>query len=341
MGSHCTESILTTRVLARAAQRQGVDPKELLGVVGLAPDILEDPQARISCWMTKKLFETAARMTGNPALGLSVAEEVSAESLDVVGFIFLYSATMGDAIRKIARYYRLLSDVVAIRLYNDGGQATVTVVSYLPDRPLPPQSVEAVLAMFVGLLRQGLGFDFPLKKALFQHDTPEDSEPHQRFFKCPVMFNQPVNSIEFDGTLLAQPMVRQDPVLAALLQRHAEMIQNGLPPTDKLADYVRVEISAGLANGEPTMSEVAGSLGIKPRSLQHRLKEENTTFQEVLDSLRQELAMKFLLEKGMAVSDVAFLLGFSEPSPFHRAFRRWTGKSPSEFREQWRVATQR
>jgi AraC-like DNA-binding protein len=133
--------------------------------------------------------------------------------------------------------------------------------------------------------------------------------------------------------MLERPVVKADPALSHLIERHAEALLAALPPpTQTAADRVRRILSSALRDGDATLAGAARKLKMSERSLQRRLADEGVTFDALLDEIRRDLALRYLADAKIAVAEVAYLLGYSEPSPFHRAFKRWTGRTPSEMR---------
>ncbi|HYY42110.1 MAG TPA: helix-turn-helix domain-containing protein, partial [Pyrinomonadaceae bacterium] len=167
----------------------------------------------------------------------------------------------------------------------------------------------------------------------FQHPQPADTTEHRRIFRAPVHFDQPRNELVLDRALLALPLARADAGLCALLDRHAQELLARLPQRDDTTAQVRRLLSDALSGGDPNIAAVARQLGLSARTLQRKLRAEGTSYQDLLDLMRRDLARRYLQERDMAVCEVAYLLGFSGPSAFHRAFRRWTGVTPKEFRQ--------
>ncbi|MEW6497266.1 MAG: helix-turn-helix domain-containing protein, partial [Cyanobacteriota bacterium] len=198
--------------------------------------------------------------------------------------------------------------------------------------PLPTAACQWIVANMVLNAQRMTGLDVAPLKVGFQHQQPEDVSAYQRLFRSPLAFEQSVNFVIVDARVLKQPLLKSDPGLCAVLDRHAEDLLAKLPRQESIVDSVRQEISAGLRGGDPGLDAIANKLGIAPRTLQRKLKEAGTSHQELLDEMRRELSIYYLQERDMAVCEVAFLLGFSETSAFHRAFKRWTGTTPGEFR---------
>jgi AraC-like DNA-binding protein len=179
------------------------------------------------------------------------------------------------------------------------------------------------------------GTDWTPREVCFQHDAPPDIQEHERIFRAPVKFNMPVSKLVFDQALLQLPLIEADPVLSAVLDRHAEELLAKLPRRGGLTDEVRALLRQAINGGDPSLEAVSQQLNLSPRTLQRKLKDEHTSHQDLLDEMRRDLSVRYLREPEMAICEVAYLLGFSEPSAFHRAFRRWTGTTPREYRRTY------
>jgi AraC-like DNA-binding protein len=188
------------------------------------------------------------------------------------------------------------------------------------------------LATVTALCRTVATPAFAPSAVTFQHAAPRDISEHLRLFRCPVQFGAPSNKLSFASSLLSQPIDKADASLCALLDRHAQELLEKFPPRDSLINQVRSIIATEFRGGDPSLEHVAEQLTLTPRTLQRKLQELGTSHNELLDQMRRQLAMRYLREDHMAICEVAYLLGFSESSSFHRAFKRWTGVTPKEFR---------
>jgi AraC-like DNA-binding protein len=171
-----------------------------------------------------------------------------------------------------------------------------------------------------------------VREVRFQHAAPKDTSEHERIFRAPVQFERGDSELVFESALLRLPLVEADPTLCAMLDRHAEELLTKLPRRGGLIDDVRALLRQSLNGGDPGLEAISQQLGLSPRTLQRKLKDERTSHQDLLDEMRRDLSVRYLQEPEMAICEVAYLLGFSEPSAFHRAFRRWMGTTPRAYR---------
>jgi AraC-like DNA-binding protein len=168
----------------------------------------------------------------------------------------------------------------------------------------------------------------------FRHARPEMTFEHERILRSPLKFSQPDNRIVLDALVLKLPVRGADPQLGQVLERILEATLETLPDPNDFIQTVRCRISEIISFGEPTLDSVAERMALSGRTLQRRLEGEGTTWQAVLDSLRKELALKYVMDSGVSSSSIAFLLGYGEVTSFNRAFRRWTGMPPGEYRKK-------
>jgi AraC-like DNA-binding protein len=318
--------------IVKAAAARGVKAESLYEAVDFDPSALKDPDNRMPFAQLVALYEKAAELTGDDNFGLHVGQSVDLSAFDVVGYCALNSSTLGAACARVARYHSIWTDGALFTL-EPANETSAIVYSYL-DTSLGErrQDSEMTLATVTTLCRNLAAPDFHPTAVEFQHAAPVDVSEHVRLFNCPVKFGAAANRLSFPSGFLTLPIAKADASLCALLDRHAEDLLTKYPPRDSLIDQVRAAIADEVRGGEPSLERIADRLGLTPRTLQRKLQELGTSYNDVLDQMRRQLAMRYLREPQMAICEVAYLLGFSETSSFHRAFKRWTGVTPKEFR---------
>ena len=319
--------------IVRAASANGVKAESLYAAVKLEPSVLLDPDNRIPFAQLIALYEKAAELTGDHDFGLHVGESVNPSAFDVVGYCAINSPTLGAAFTRVARYHSIWTDGALFTLESSGPISAVVYRYVDPTIVQHRQDSEMTLATVAALCRNIATPEFVPTAVEFQHEAPPDTSEHQRLFCCPIEFRAPVNKLSFASSFLSFPIAKADPSLCVLLDRHAEELLAKFPPRDSLVDQVRSIITGELRGGDPSLERVADQLGFTPRTLQRKLQELGASHNELLDQMRRQLAIRYLREREMAICEVAYLLGFSESSSFHRAFKRWTGMTPKEFRK--------
>jgi len=320
--------------IVNAAAAHGVKPERLYDAVQLDPSVLLDPDNRIPFAQLVALYEKAAELTGDNDFGLHIGQSINPTAFDVVGYCALNSPTLGAAFARVARYHSIWTDGALFTLETSNDTSAI-IYSYA-DTSIHAhrQDAEMTLATVTTLCRNIASDDFAPTSVEFQHDGPRDISEHVRLFRCPIEFSASENKLIFSSSFLSLPIAKADASLCALLDRHAEELLAKFPPRDSLVDQVRRIITNELRGGDPSLERVADQLSLTPRTLQRKLQELGTSHNELLDHMRRQLAMRYLREREMAICEVAYLLGFSESSSFHRAFKRWTGLTPKEFRSQ-------
>lgn len=286
-----------------------------------------------------RLLNTAAERIPDPAFGLHVGEQFRMSHYAVYGLLLLACRTFREAVEQVMRYESLAHDLGRSELVEHGELAEYRWHSpwldATPCRHLP-ESVFAGIAVFVRWLA---GQPVAAHAMHFRHAAPADVSEHVRVFGCPVSFGCEHHSILFDKALLDWPVPQADPSLRAALQLHADQLlaarREQLEP--ELLNRVRAILLPQLGQGRARLAEVASELAMSPRSLQRQLERIGYSFQQVLDATRRDLAKRYLLDAKLTLTDIAFLLGYSEQSSFTHAFRDWEGVTPS----QWRTANRR
>lgn len=328
-------SSISVRVLQgiiAGAVARGVDVGALLAAASLTPAQLADPDQRLPPTCADRLWHHAARLSGDDLLGIHVAELFAPADLGGLGFAVRSSATVGESYRRIVRYLKLLVAVGALSLHEEGRQVRIRRSMY-SDELSPSRHAHECLFMTLLLIgRRSTEDPFLPQQVRFSHPEPSAAAGLAAALGGPVEFDQPVTELVLDARLMNLPLRESEPALAAVLDRHLEEQARGLPSGASLLERVRAVLASELRSGEPTLADTAKRLSMSSRSLQRSLQGQGTTLQEVLQSLRADLAQRYLAEQRESIAEVAFLLGFSEVSTFHRAFKRWTGQTPHEYR---------
>ncbi len=322
--AHQTVSAATLAPLLRQAEHRGIDRATLLAAVGIA-----DPadSARVPYDRVTALWNEAARRSADAAFGVHAAVRAGEGVFDVVEYAALSSPTLAEALHQLCRYQRIVTEVATFTLH---GSVLRLGYNLSPEAPPPSRHAsEYLLACVLHKARQAT--QRPLARVVrFRHAAPADATEQQRFFACRLAFAQPFDQIEFDTGALQSELVRADPALRAILDRHARTLLSQIPDDDRLTTRLHRWLVANLT--QESVGRAAAHLGLSERSLQRRLHDEGETFASVLDRARRGEAMRLLGDQRLAIAEIAFLLGFSEASAFHRAFKRWTGTTPSAHR---------
>jgi AraC-like DNA-binding protein len=319
-----------------AAGAFGFDTEALSRAAALGEEALADPDGRVPVERYLTLWEAICREPRSLEFGLWLGLGMRVTALGVVGYVMQHATDVRAALYCLERFNGLLGDGVGPKVREAEGRLILSRAEPPRVARLEALSIAAPLGT-VTLIRDltGLGEREPVAlEAHFQHPPPPSSalEELQASLACPIQFNAPDTRLVLPEVVLERPLLAQNRDLFAYLDRHAQTLQQKLERTPSLAFRLRELLVERLRDGEPDQPSIARALGLSERTLQRRLSEENASFASLVDEVRSDLARLYLGDPKLAIFEIAFLLGYSEPSAFNRAFRRWTGRSPSEFR---------
>jgi AraC-like DNA-binding protein len=328
-------TVRAIKPLVSGLRESGHDAGPILTAIGLDDGTLADPDGFVPTSLAMALLSRAVEYTGDVNLGLHLGEHAELGSFDVHFYAMASSPTLGAAYERLCRYQRLIHETSRVDL-EIGGDTAVLRHQLAGGGAAPRQTAEFLLTAWVRAGRVVTGVDWTPQEVHFAHPAPPDASEHARFFRAPVHFAMATNALVLSTRLLQTPCARADRALVAVLDRYAAGRLEQAPRTNSVADRVRSVLGDELRGGEPTAARLAARLKMSVRSLNRLLAAEGTSYQELLDALRRDLAERHLASDHMSISEVGFLLGFSELSSFHRAFKRWTGRTPAQFREEFR-----
>ena len=329
-----TDSGTLVRLAYKGLVNLGVDADEVLRRSGLDPAELYQANLRTKFSGQPRFWKAAVELSGDPCIGLHLGEEMPVYKGQILEYLFLSSQTFGDGLRRVLNYQRLISDALH-------GQVTETPSPCLTSYFSEHQHATSHLAeaMVLGLIK---GFQavtdgtFKPEKIVFNHPPNTDIPEYQRIFQCPVEFNAKSFQLFFPASMLSYRSLYAEPELLNLHIQAADQHLAVLQQQDLITE-VRSQLGALLESGETTLANVANRLGVTPRHLRHQLDLAGTSFQRLLNDYRHRLARRLLSQTDEGISEIVYLTGFSEPSTFYRAFRRWEGTTPIEYRQQHRV----
>jgi AraC-like DNA-binding protein len=269
--------------------------------------------------------------TDDPFLGMRLGTAVSVREYGIVGYTLSHSDTLGQALGRLLRYMHIINEGVELVLDVSGSLVDVAMRGRQSFHGLH-HPADFGLSVLLAACRELAGADLTPASVRFPYPRPADTSGHAAHFPCPLSFGHEEAGFTLPVADVERPIRSADPDLMRYLDRVAEEILLELEQPRSFVDEVKRAVWLGLSQGRVQLGDAARALGVSTRTLQRRLKEEGTTFAGCLESLRHDMALGLLRSKALAVSEVAYLLGYAEPSTFHRAFRRWTGTSPRAFR---------
>lgn len=297
----------------------------------LTPAVVADDDARISPAQFCVAWSELVRATGDPVIALAMAEAIPAGAFGIVEYVCRSAPTVGEALRQWVRYLNLLDDAVVVGLVVDGDRACVRVEQ--ESEAPAPASHELCFALLARQARALSTVPFRLAGVELAHRAPGDVARYRKWFDAPVTFGAATTQLVFPRAVLDATLVSADPTLLAILTRAADELAARAPVEVTTAAQVSRILRDALRTDDGHLDRVAQRLGMTTRSLQRRLADEATSFNEVREQVRKDLSRRYLEDK-LSIAEISFLLGFSEPSAFFRAFKRWTGQTPIEARRQ-------
>ena len=324
----------------RQAEQLGLDNNVVLAAIGISPAEIADNSKRLASIVLERLLAYLLKHTNDRLIGLHAARFVQPGTWSVLGYITMNCATLGDAMSRIVPYEKLVGDMGTSRIEMDSGQVRLIWNCRHSNRELRRHMVENVLASWLRYARWIADTDLAPQEVWFEHAQPAgtDLSEYQALFACPIRFSQPCSALLTLPEHLQIPIRQADANLLRTLEEHALTLMAGMDKDEPLPVRVHNALRLLLKDGLPRKERVAEKFHMTERTLQRHLQQAGTSYQEILDDLRRELAEHYLLRSELPIQDIASYLGFTEARSFHRSFKGWTGMTPGEFREQHKAS---
>jgi AraC-like DNA-binding protein len=328
-----TTSAVWVKGIADMLAAEGLNVGALFAATGIDAAALEAPGARLRTERISHLWELAVQQSGNAALGLAQHHVARPASFDVVGYTMMSCADLHGAFERLIRYMLILSDALTMTMNEERDGYRMAFVLFGGDRPIPRQRIEFIFATVMSFCRWISRREIYPRAVEFAYPTPAEPLRYRDVFRCPVSFDAPRHSILFARADMTAPLPTSNPQLAELHERFAGEYLRQFDHADT-SYRVREAIVRRLPDGEPRRDQVAGELCMSERTLQRRLETEATTFLQLLDDTRRELAEQYLGRLNLSLAQAAYLLGFADQRSFFRACKRWFKLSPGQYRNQ-------
>jgi AraC-like DNA-binding protein len=316
--------------LLRTGAELGLKREDLMADAGLGEADIADRDLYLPVARQVALGEAIVRRLPGVNVGMEVLQRFSPASFGILGYVITHAASLEDALAGFIRFQRLLTDGIRWRV--TAGKAVSITVEAEPALTRLGHPIEAVVGLWVMFGRQLTGTRWLPLDVRFRHAPLADPAEVERFFGTRVRFGAPSNELRFDPKILEAPIVAGSPALFASAVRLAEARLMSIEGHGTSTNALRELMFEQLPRGVTLKADFARRMGMSVRTLDRRLLDEQTGFGDVLDRVRQELALSWLGDRQYAAYEVAYLLGYSDPTTFQRSFRRWTGSSPSEWR---------
>jgi AraC-like DNA-binding protein len=335
-----TLSIASVNLLLFVAQQRGADADALARAVGISPEQLRDPDGRVLIRQMQALWREIITATGEPNIALKLGELINPVAIGVLAYVMMHSPTLGGAFEKLCQYQDIVCEGIRTTGYltESGTQFVLSLHITSVDIIYPQHVLNSELSIYLSAMRALTGHRITADAIHFTYPKPVDIQEHERVFApAQLTFDAPETVMILDASLLDTPVLNANPTLSVLFGKHADTMLEKLK-TPTLPSRVKGEIISLMKGEEPTLATVADRLAMGVRTMQLHLKELGTSYQYILDETRRELAVSHLREQNMSTTDIAYLLGFAEPSVFFRSFKKWTGQTPGAFRLAQAVA---
>jgi AraC-like DNA-binding protein len=328
-----TTTIDVVRGCLVEAMARGQEPAALYARFGVSPEQLVDDEARVPTSLTRQIWQELPGLVGANDFGLSVARRTETVSaFGVLGHVLRSAETLAEGMRAAIRYQRLLSDSTDIRWSETTELVRLAFVARDPAFAAPRHSIEFVFGSMILAIRAATGRSLTPRQLTCRHAKPDDDSEARRMFGCYPTYGASLDEIAFGRADMELPLQSCDPYLSRLFLSRAAQLDERLSRAPSITARVRQLLSDSMQRGEVGVGEIASRLRLSPRSLQRRLRDEGTSYKDVLDGLRRDLAKRHLEEGKLTQQQIALFLGYSQQSAFHNAFVRWTGRSPGAYR---------
>lgn len=328
--------------IRHVAEQTGPRSSVILGAfraAGFSPRLLEDGTASVEARQFAVFMERAARLAEDGVFGLRVGRTYDLRASGLVAYTALASGTLGQGLRNAVRYGAMNDTGARYALLIEGETARFQIESEDAHLRSSRQANEFKVAFIFAAMRRWLDDSFRPVCLRFSHVRASERREVERLFGCPVEFGCDATEMLLRTEQLALPVRGADPYLLGVLTRHAdEFMAERAPRRDSFRARVERLALQALPRSVPTARQIAGQLGVGERTFARRLATEGASFRQVLDELRRDLALSYLADPALTLSEIAYLLGYAEQSAFTSAFRRWTGQSPRRYRGETAAA---
>lgn len=308
-----------------------LDAGSLMREWEIDPASITDSSTRIPLARIAGFFNKVAELIPDPGFGLKAGQFWHPSQMGALGYAWMTSDTLHAACKRLSRFACVINDATEITL-KESRNGLSLILDYSKQEFMPDFQADASMSILLAMCRTNAGADFHPKSVTFVHPEPEDTGPFYALFQCPVTFGAKTNSFTFTAVDADQPRSCSNAQLALLndqiLIEYAAKLDG-----DNIVERTKAVIIKELASGNISDAIVAGSLNMTERTLQRRLRDQGVTFKTLLNQMRRDLADNYIRDNKLSLSEISFMLGFAEISSFSHAFKRWTGQSPSDYRE--------
>jgi AraC-like DNA-binding protein len=327
-------SLTAATGLLEAIEAAGANPEQITRSVGLTPAAVSKPDGFIPCAQFARLLDEAAHATGDDCFGLHFGERFNPKDAGPVAYVMINSPTIQAGFQNAGRYLSVHNQAAKVSFGVDGRFAYARHVLVDPAIEAPRQHNEYSMAVALSMVRLMAGSRWAPLETHFAHPDPGQHSEQARVFGAPVSFGREANAFVIEREFLDRQVPAADQRLYPILRRYLDEVLTEVPQEDDLLASVRRAVAESMRNGDPSLTTVGERVAMGPRTLQRRLKDQGVEFKTLVDDTRRLFAVAYLRSPDHTLAEIAYLLGYSEVSAFNRAFRRWTGSTPSEYRRR-------
>ncbi|MGH1373625.1 MAG: AraC family transcriptional regulator [Cellvibrionaceae bacterium] len=330
------------RAIANALEHYDCNSEAIFAQVGLDPKESYDPNAHYPIDKVAELLKLAVSTTNDEAFGLKVSRFLPNTYMPALGMLVSASENMLKGFESLCRFFKAVNDVAELDIREDGDRVFLEyrlvkdIEKLLPvdmNHHIPLEIVDATFAGLVGNVRANLDPNFSVSQVFLTRSKPDDTTAFDEMFQAPIHYSQAINKLEFDYAVLTKPLITANPEMAQVNEQIMKsLLENS--NQNQMATDIQLHILEQLPTGEPSQEDIASALHLSARQLRRKLQQSGTSYAQLLQSTRHDLAKKYLLQPNLPICDIAHLLGFNDQSNFSKAFKRWEGRSPAVFRKQ-------
>jgi AraC-like DNA-binding protein len=333
-------SVAAVTGLLEAIEARGGDPDKILHRFGIERSAFSEPEGFIPSSLFAGVLEEAAQATADDCFGLHFGENYNPRNIGPLVYVVLNSPTIRAGIENFERYLHVYNEAAKWFFTSEGNRGYIRYL--LTDLGINSlrHSNEHAMTIAFNTLRMMVGSEWAPMEVQFAHEAPEQTSEHLRIFHAPVSFGCKTNAIVIDRQFVEREVAAADQRLYQILKRYLDQVLSEMPREDSLLASVRRATAETMRAGDLKLARVAKQMAMSARTLQRQLKERGVDFKQLTDATRRRFAVNYLKDRKNTLTEVAFLLGYSELSAFHRAFKRWTGSTPLDYRRSVRTAVQ-
>lgn len=327
------------RAALSGANAKGFDTSAMLQKANISPDVLAEKKARVTGKQYTKLMQVLWSDMQDEYMGFTRYRSKPG-TFATMCQILIHCSNLESVYRKSCQFYSLFEKPVSLELSINGDQGVLTVRSEEEFSDPMHFLQESLLVIWHRLSCWLIGSHIILDKATFRYPPPEHESEYRHLFYCPLHFSKSETAIYFNARYLQMPIIRDEIELKDFLKTSPTDLLAKPDDSSSYTAKIRKMIGRNFSEDMPDFEAVSSTLNVSPQTLRRRLKDENTSYQEIKDNLRRDLSIYHLCRREYTINEIAILVGFTEPSTFHRAFKKWTGLTPGAYREGERMESE-